>query len=323
MKSSASRSDVVTPIRQAWNHAGQLLFRPFDLGRWLAIGFTAWLATLGQSWGGGGGTNFNSSSQSGNPATEIRDAFDQGREWISENLMWLIPVVVIGGLLLIAVWLVMLWLSSRGQFMFLHNVITGRDEVVDPWSRYSAHGNSLFVFRLVLALVGMVTAIPVLAVGGWAGVTAIQESGSAPAALVVVVLSGLTIFVIGIGFLVVGKLTADFVVPIMWKQTSSCRAAWGVFLRLAGSDPGAILLYLLFQILLWMAALFLILAVVLLTCCIAGCLLAIPYIGTVLLLPVLVFFRSYSLHFLAGFGSEWNLVVRQVEAPGGTTGTPG
>jgi hypothetical protein len=49
-----------------------------------------------------------------------------------------------------------------------------------------------------------------------------------------------------------------------------------------------------------------ILALVLVTCCCAGCLLAIPYLGTVLLLPVLVFKRSYSLYYLAQYGREYD-----------------
>ena len=52
---------------------------------------------------------------------------------------------------------------------------------------------------------------------------------------------------------------------------------------------------------------FLVLIVILLTCCIAGCLLVLPYLGTVLLLPVLVFRRSYSLCYLAQYGGEYDV----------------
>jgi hypothetical protein len=43
------------------------------------------------------------------------------------------------------------------------------------------------------------------------------------------------------------------------------------------------------------------------TCCIAGCLMALPYVGTVALLPVLVFKRSYSIYYLAQFGPAYNV----------------
>jgi hypothetical protein len=48
--------------------------------------------------------------------------------------------------------------------------------------------------------------------------------------------------------------------------------------------------------------------VVLLTCCVAGCFLAIPFVGTVLMLPVLVFDRAYSLIFLAQLGDGYRLL---------------
>lgn len=46
---------------------------------------------------------------------------------------------------------------------------------------------------------------------------------------------------------------------------------------------------------------------VLVTCCLAGCLMMLPYIGTVLLLPILVFKRAYSLYFLGQFGPQYDV----------------
>ena len=44
------------------------------------------------------------------------------------------------------------------------------------------------------------------------------------------------------------------------------------------------------------------------TCCIA----AIPYLGTVILLPLLVFIRCYSLCFLEQLGPDWQFFARPV-----------
>jgi hypothetical protein len=44
-----------------------------------------------------------------------------------------------------------------------------------------------------------------------------------------------------------------------------------------------------------------------LTCCILGCVLMIPFLGTVLLLPILVFKRSYSLYYLAQYGEQFDV----------------
>ena len=50
-------------------------------------------------------------------------------------------------------------------------------------------------------------------------------------------------------------------------------------------------------------------AFVCMTCCIAGCLMLIPYIGTVVLLPVLVFGKSYSLYYLGQYGRAYNVFM--------------
>jgi hypothetical protein len=52
-----------------------------------------------------------------------------------------------------------------------------------------------------------------------------------------------------------------------------------------------------------------VLLAILATCCIAGCLMLLPFIGTVLLLPVLVFKRAYSLYYLAQYGSQYDVFL--------------
>jgi hypothetical protein len=51
----------------------------------------------------------------------------------------------------------------------------------------------------------------------------------------------------------------------------------------------------------------LVMLAILVTCCCACCLMALPFLGTVLLLPVLVFKQAYSLYFLAQFGPEYDV----------------
>jgi len=101
-------------------------------------------------------------------------------------------------------------------------------------------------------------------------------------------------------------------VPIMYLRTPSVRAAWREFTELGRENPGRIVIYLLFSVLLAMIIGMGILALVLITCCIAGCLMAIPYVGAVLLLPVYVFKRAYPLYYLEQYGAEY----RVIEDPG-------
>jgi len=80
-----------------------------------------------------------------------------------------------------------------------------------------------------------------------------------------------------------------------------------VLLRLLTGNLGHFILYFLFQIILGLAIGVLVLTAVLATCCILGCALAIPFLGTVLKLPIHVFRRSYSLYYLAQYGEEYDV----------------
>ncbi len=71
-------------------------------------------------------------------------------------------------------------------------------------------------------------------------------------------------------------------------------------------------LYLLFRIVVAIAIAVIVIVVVLATCCLAGCLLLLPYLGTVFLLPILVFERAYSLYYLAQFGPEYDVFAPSI-----------
>lgn len=303
----------MTPVSQAFERVKDVLFRPFDLYRWVVIGFTAWLATLTDGGGGGGGGNYGA----GRNQAALKDQLDAGLSWMRDNLDWLIPLIagmVVVGLL---VGLLLLWLSSRGRFMFLHNVARNRAEVAVPWHEYGPHGNHLFLFRLVMALASLLLVLPLLGTAGYGVVAMIRREEVLPLPLTLSIVGALGTFLVGIAFLVVDKLTKDFVVPIMYLRTPGCRAAWGIFYRLLASRPFDFLVYLLFYLVLSIAVGIAVFAAVVLTCCIAACFLALPYVGTVLLLPVFVFFRAYSAYYLAQFGPDFD-----VFGPGGFAAAP-
>ena len=120
---------------------------------------------------------------------------------------------------------------------------------------------------------------------------------------------------LAIVFALIQKFTVDFVVPILFLRGGKCLAAWKEFWQLLCAHAGQFTLYILFQIVLGMAIGIIVLFAILLTCCIAGCLMAIPYIGTVLLLPVLIFQRAYSLYFFRQFGAAYDVFPPENPAP--------
>jgi hypothetical protein len=312
---------VTEPISPALERVKQMLFKPFDLGKWFTIGFCAWLAMLGESGGGfsgnyGGGNHTNSNS--GNVGESFRHGFEQARDFTLDNLYWIVPAVVGLVIFLLALWLLILWLSSRGKFMFLHCVALDKAEVGEPWGKFSAEAGSLFKFRIVLGLAGMVLMLPPLIFIVVAIIQMVLRGEPDMAAIIMVAGLILLFVLLAIVFALVHKFTVDFVVPIMFLRRGKCLAAWKEFYALLVGNAGHFALYILFQIVLGMAIGVITLGAILITCCLAGCLMLIPYIGTVLLLPVLIFKRSYSAYFLALFGPQYDVFPPAPPAPPAT-----
>lgn len=298
---------VTVPVDQAIGRVKLMLFQPFNLARWFVIGFCAWLALLGKG-GFHGGTGYNFGSHHGpGGAGNLRQAIEQARDFVIQNLAWMLPVALAMVVLGVALWIVILWLSSRGRFMFLHCVAHNRAEVRLPWHRYANEGNSLFWFRLMLGIAGFITMSP-----GVAGIILLvvqMVNAGAPSFGGVAGVGGLALALMLLILLwqVVAKFTEDFVVPIQFIQGGTTRQGWLALVGLLSANTGIFILYLLFQIILSLAVFVLILTLVVATCCVAGCLFALPYLGTVLLLPVFLFQRAYSAYYLAQFGSGFDV----------------
>lgn len=297
---------LTLPVNQAISRVKWMLFQPFDLGRWFVIGFCAWLALLGRG-GMHGGFNYNFGPHHGGGPQSLGEAFEQAREYVLQNLAWLLPLALGILVLIVAVWILILWVSSRGRFMFLHCVAYNRAEVKAPWHRYAKESNSLFWFRLLLGILGAITTLP-FAIGMVLLIIGMVNHGAASLGGVVGALGlALGLMALVIALQVVVKFTEDFVVPIQFIRGGSSSQGWLTLLGLISNNVSHFILYLLFQVVLALTIFVLVLTVVVATCCIAGCLFALPYLGTVLLLPVFVFRRAYSAYYLAQYGPEFDV----------------
>lgn len=318
---------VVDPVNKAMDHMMNVCFRPFDIQKWLGLGFCAWLATLGQ---GGGGGNFNVPSgggggggqspfdipEDGGGAQDWGQTLDAGGldpsafHGAMADVFPFDPEVLLSGtaiaigvvalLLIMALGILVSWISSRGQFMFLDGVVHNRGNVVAPWNEFREQGNSLFKVNLVLFVIIM--GIVLLALGGSLG--AIFGLGEPTTAIPILIGVGLLTFLLLIPFIIFGFLMNHFVVPTMYLKRATFGEAWPVVRQeVISGNVGAILAFVGMNILFAFATAIVGALVTCLTCCIA----ALPYVGTVILLPVLVFLKSYSLYFFEEFGPQFKL----------------
>ena len=317
-----NRVSVLDPVTPAIDRVKLILFKPFDLRKWFVIGFCAWLAYLGGGGGGGGGGGrgggppYNVPHKQSEATEQIKEGIETARNYVSNNMYWILPVIVTVVVLVILIGLLVAWLNSRGRFMFLHCVATNRAEVSIPWRKFRQQGNSLFLFRIVLGIIGFVVVIvPVI---GIIALVIMMVSGSAPGIVAVpgIIILSLTIFALSILLFLVRKFTFDFVVPIMSLRMSSCTAGWREFKTILSANKLRFTLYLLFQIVIKIVIGAMIGIGFCIGCCLCfiSCLLLIPYIGTVILLPVLVFTRAYSLYYLQQYGPQFDIFRTEIEA---------
>lgn len=294
----------INPLSRAWIRMKTILFGPFNLGKWFAFGFTAFLAGLLNSPGGsGGGGNykhgrFNWSDFFGFPEIALA--------WLSSHPFWM-TAIIIGLVVVIAVAVVLMWLSSRGMFMFLDNVVYNRSLIAQPWREFKTRGDSLFLWRLAFNIIIFFVSIGFV-IALFFTARSLYFNGSALHPILVIALGmlfiSLPLFLI---MFFISLFLKDFVVPIMFKTGMMVSDAWRKFLTLFSAHTGHFILYGLFIIGLWIIAIFGIITGGFLTCCCGFILLMIPYIKSVLLLPVSVTFRSLSLEFLEQFGDEYKI----------------
>jgi hypothetical protein len=304
------RISVTDPIGPAFERTKRILFQPFNLSKWMTLGFCAFLASLGEGGGGGsGGTGGNPAggqSQGGGPSpSDIAD-------WIETNLA---AILVIGALVLtivLAIMAVLIWLTSRGKFMFLDGVARNRGAVVEPWRAFKPLANNLAGVRFLLAVISMgliLTILTAAAIIVWPDLKADRFGDRALVGLVFAVPAFLAT---GLVFGVIGALIEDFVVPAMYQFGMPCTEAWRLVMAdVVRGRVGTIVLYFLMKIVLGLGIGIAAVVVVCATCCIA----ALPYIGTVILLPMYVFLRCYPLCFLEQLGPEWRIFADEPPAP--------
>jgi len=291
MNGSEPRIEIFKPFGEAFELMKKILFQPFDLKKWLVIGFAAWLANLGAGGGGIGNSNYPDNRREG--AQKFNETIGQIPQ----------PILITGLCVLICVVLVVIvlfaWLRARGRFIFVDCVVRNRAAIAGPWKEFRAEGNSFFLFSLLMILV----LIAVIVIAGLALIVPfIPRGDQAQPGLAFWI--GLSLFVfVAVCLAFVWALVSQLMVPIMYRQRCRARLAFAQAVDLVSSHPGPILLYVLFLLLLVVAVVLISCVVTCATCCIA----AIPYVGSVILLPISVTLVAFSLLFLRQFGSDYDV----------------
>jgi len=330
---------VTEPISQAYERTAAMLFKPFEIRKWFVLGFAAFLAQLGEGAGGGGnniqlprgtwpartpapapppmpipgpgpggasGPTFPTTFPTPpTPQEEFAQFMTGAKQFLLNNLAWIVPVVILG----IVIIIILMWLRARGKFIFLDGVANDRAAIVEPWKRLAPQANSYFRFVLILGVL-MVLVIALAAFIAYTiALPDIQAQQFGAPAITAIIVGGLMAIGWTITFGIINALADDFLIPLMYLRITSIGPAWQEFRQqiLPGNFWSIVLFYLM-RIVLAIATAIVAGFAACLTCFIA----VIPYLGTVLFLPLFIFHRCYSLYFLRQFGPEYNLIVERM-----------
>ena len=321
--------DFTRAFTLAWERTVVILFAPFNLEKWFTIGFSAFLAGL---LAGGNGFNFSYNgpgnqsnysqtwtskygSGSFNYHNNLPQVFSGFQTGTTIALACVILVLAIGFIVLIY------WLGARGQFLFLDNIVRNRGAIAWPWKMYRGSGNRVFVFYLLFVLFCFVLIIPFAVVGIVLALPMIQHhrwpEGAEWISFAVLSLVYLACFIPISIFIFIFR---EMGVPLIFRHDLSIRAAVAETWKLMGLWPGSLAVFILLRI-----ALFIALAITgTIICCLTCCIEVIPYIGTVFLLPALIYIKCFTLDCLAQFGPYYDvwIVDVPVTAPPATLPPP-
>lgn len=325
-------------IYSSWEWTKTILFRPFRLKKWILLCFIALLAAEFS------GCNTNIKIPYEKPKHEaIQQGEHAGVSSASETLpsskppIWLFSFIILLVLLGVVVIILFLWIHSRFSFVFLNSIVKNDASIKIPFLENKIIGNSLFKWNILFLIAAVSTILLTISllIGAIYFLPLIWK-------ILLSILLVLLFLCIIIVIAIVHVANYDIVIPIMFKNRTGIIKGWKEALKILKRKKSDFILYLLIKISLRiltaivaglftlgiMFALLMQLAViggVLYTISFAIpeiirwgyyvflillgiiCFMAIIFLISLALLPIPVFFRTYSLKFLSRIDERYNL----------------
>ncbi|WP_058828178.1 hypothetical protein [Haloferax sp. Q22] len=188
------------------------LLLPFDAGRWARLALIA-LFVGGLGGSGGAGSNTGTTTSTGGGSTDI--PIDSLPGFVTpENVIAAVIALLAVGIVL---WILWSFVGSVMQFVLVDAVVTKDVRIHKPFRERFWLGVRLFAFQIGL-LIAIITVIGLPVAAVYFGSVAVT-----PAIIPLVLLGLLLVFVVA----VVMQLTTDFVVPTMIAEDRALLSSWG------------------------------------------------------------------------------------------------
>lgn len=253
--------DAITP---AMNHTSHVLFRPFALRKWLALGFVSLLAGMGGGGGGGGGGRYNWPPQTeSTPNVEV--LVQNVLDWLHAH----VALVVVGIIALFAVSLLLSWLGAVSKFVYLNQITRDPAAIREPFHRFASLGTSFFLWELAFSVMILFVVVVLIALP-LAGAF-LTKAGTAAE-----VISVIWAAIVGLATLVAIALadifSRDFVLTAMFVRQVKVIEGWNIVLPILRANA-------------WQAALYILMLIVISLVTAVGVVIAMLAVGLAFLIP--------------------------------------
>lgn len=288
----------------AWNNMVKVLCTPFTWDKWLAVSFAAWLTFLNDDFS--------------MLLSLLNNALSLAQENRTPNLTAsIVTLSALGFGMIISI--LLLWVMSRGEFVYLDKLLNKESKIAEAWRKYSSLGTSVFLWIIIFSIILFFLYLIIIGITfalcfNWIFACIKMAEFIQPDRLVWagLIFFALAVFITAAVTTVILVIFKNLAVPLMYKNNIKAFPAFRISLDLLLKQPGKMLEYLLVLLLLKTIYVAACCSVGILTCCVFYMFTAIPFAGTAILLPFITFFRFFNLEYLAMFGDEYN-VLNQFE----------
>lgn len=230
--------EAITP---AMTHTSRLLFKPFVLRKWLALGFVSMFAGMGSGGGNYRAPSGGTSSTSSNG--EMGDMTRMGEQilsWIAGHIL----LIVLGALALFLLSFILAWVGSVLKFVYLNQITRTPLAIREPFNRFKGLGTSFFLWEIGFGLVVMF-AIGLLIVLPIVGIFA---TDSTVLRVSLVIWSVVVAMVVLLAVSATSIFSRDFVLSTMFVRGVKVLEAWDIVIPILKANVGQSLLYILMLI---------------------------------------------------------------------------
>ena len=305
-------------LTRAWTRMVQILFRPFSIERWLMLGFCCWMLSLSGDIStilniGSNALSHDAADTASHAPADKLAALDNvlnGTDGsflqrLGTELLWE-PAAVQGWSLFIGIaaplivilLVVCYWLYCRFEFVFLDDLMRDSTEIRKPWNEFRSIGNSYFAGSLLVTAALFLFNLLFFFLAGSVVLDWLKECGAAREWLAFGASRVYSLLFLGGAWFLISLVAGIYIwffyfllVPIMYRDR-------------VGFSEGLRRMNALFRRRFWICLLFWLMMLVILfgfgiclligyvlTCCLLGFLLGIPYVRAVILLPYWTFLR--------------------------------